>query len=240
MILYKYKDLTEPAHVLSILRGRLFCASPNIVNDPNEFKFTVDYRINQQTFVVLDSIRKNSGHGFNISVLGDNFPMKSALELDMVIRPLFEDLVLQIRRDLGIASFAKDSNSSQLWERYAGDGDGVCVEISLRNEDNVRRVDYEDDRRIHMNSILASLVDAGARKNLYEKILLTKTTCWQTENEMRYISKVGNVELSFDMNITKLTIGQKVSEQDEQLLRATIQNTFPSAVVVKQQKQRNG
>ena len=91
--------------------------------------------------------------------------------------------VQEIKSECRVACFSEDNRSILMWAYYADKHRGVCIEFDTSNdpiffnENSLYRVEYSNSFPI---------ITTINRENAL-KILLTKATCWEHENEVRLI-----------------------------------------------------
>ena len=217
MRLYKYRDLSPPGdeaftRLSEILRSNAFwCASPSTLNDPTEFVWECDYESSSNTSRLLaDALVKSKGRPPEVArALAD-----AAVEnrrIETLARPVFETMIEQCRAEVGLACFATSGNNDVMWERYGGQGNGVCIEIEAPDEllhTHLHPVEYPVSKRLHIDQLLASYTDRSSTQTIYTVTLLSKLPFWAREREVRFISRRQNVTVHIsDSRISRLILG---------------------------------
>lgn len=231
MQIYKFKDLTDEqkhAHFLQIvLRKFIWCARPDSLNDEDEFKFELNYEPSPHTAQLLSkAIAEHKAANF----LPPHISASLALEnerLEVIARPIIEDIVEKCRTSVGITSFSITKSEAVLWEKYGGNGNGVCVEINIPDHlvgHSYHRVHYEQEKIFHVDSFLESALFPDRVFETYRNILLTKTKKWEQEEEIRFVGNRQNVNLIFDGCISEVTFGPNVPTHNLEKLVAHIAN----------------
>lgn len=217
MKIYKFKDLTEldkHSHFLQIvLQGSIWCANPDSLNDEDEFKFKLDYEPSQDTADLLTQVIEKYR---TTNLLPPNLSATMVLEskrLEKIAEPIMSRVIQQCRDDIGITSFSLIKDDNQLWKKYGGKGNGVCVEINIPDPlagQIYHEVQYVPERIFHVDIFLKSSLFPDKAFETYRNILLTKTKRWEEEKELRFIGKRQDVNFVFDGIVTEITFGSCV------------------------------
>lgn len=215
MKIYKFKDLRDNEkhiHLYQIIdQNRIWCAAPASLNDDREFSFEIDYNFSEDTTSLLyDFIHYYGNHKDQAleTVMHTIFNNK----IKNYVRPIARKLIRQCRNQVGVTSFSLKHNCQRLWEEYGGQGNGAIVEFELPDSlvgKTFHLVNYVDERIFHMNEFLK--YRAGSEADLYRHMLCTKLMKWSHENEVRFLGRVSNVSLYFDIPITQVFTGPNVS-----------------------------
>ena len=220
MKVYKFKDLTaegkHPHFLQMVLENTIWCASPDSLNDVDEFNFKLDYEPSASTPDLLSHVIAKYRTTKHL------LPRVSALlalkneRLEDIAGPIISDVVHKRRHTIGITSFSAIKTDAHLWNEYGGAGNGVCVEINIPESivgQSYHRVHYVPEKKFHVDSFLESALYIDKAFETYKNILLTKTMKWSKEEEIRFIGKRQNVNLIIDGHITEVIFGPHVSPQ---------------------------
>jgi hypothetical protein len=230
MQIYKFKDLTAErthSHFLQIvLQNSIWCASPDSLNDEDEFRFTLDYEPSLRTHQLLSQVVAQYR---TTSFLPPHLSTSLVLENDrlrIITSPIIDDIIEKYRRGVGVTSFSMTKADDRLWEEYGGKGNGACVEINI--PDHVvghayHRVRYLPAKVFHIDTFLESAIFPDRVFQTYQNMLLTKTKKWEQE-EIRFIGNRQNVNLIFDGYISEVTFGSEVPAETLAQLTAHIAN----------------
>jgi hypothetical protein len=236
--IYKYRDLSNPtptslARVHRLISKRVvWCAAPGTLNDPDEFAWECDYSSTPDTSrLVADLIVRTKGRpralAHQIAALA-----LSAHSMEEYGADIIANLIAQCRRDFGLACFGTSSTNEVLWQRYAGAGMGVCVELDVPEhllDTQLHRVRYCDVKRIHIDALLRSRLEREAAEKFYNDSLLTKSSFWAPEEEIRFVSKQPNVNVVIDGSVvTQIVVGEQVSG----MVREVIEHAAAGIVVL--------
>ena len=213
MKIYKFKDLRNKAnhsHFFDILiYNKIWCASPDSLNDENEFRFSMNYSPTSKTAELLTK---------NIAMLGSGeYPpsMVAAYavlhnQIEHIAKPIISNVIEKCRSTIGITSFSASATAEELWSEYGGKGNGVVVEFELPDHELGNRyhpVKYVSEKIFHVDVFLEAQL--GSSSEVFKQMLCTKTTNWAQENEIRYLAKIQNVGIEFDIPITNIILGKK-------------------------------
>lgn len=231
MKIYKFKDLTDldkHHHFLQIvLENKIWCASPDSLNDEDEFNFELDYSFSSNTVSLLTQVlakyKTNGFHRMAPALLSE----MTNEELETLAKPIVINIVSQCRETLGVTSFSINRDDEQLWDEYGGKGNGVCVEIDIPDTlvgQYYHLIQYVSEKKFHLDLFLKSALFSDKISVVYKNILTTKTKKWATENEIRFIGKKQNVNLIFDGEITKIIFGSNVPAKTMNKLEGKIKN----------------
>ncbi len=221
MKIYKYRAM-PPGDELALERIErivchrlLWCARPDTLNDPVEFAWTCDFDESPMTVnLVAELLQEANGRSPTIA---------RQMALDVIRRgklgelcaPVIDDMIQRQRNEVGIACFGTAPDNPTLWERYGGNGAGVCVELDVSDslfEMHLHRVVYDDHLQIHIDDFLRARNDRHFAARVYAA-LMTKTKRWEPEGEIRFISKRQQVEVVIDgSRVTKVFLASKLDQ----------------------------
>lgn len=230
MHIYKFKDLTDESkhsHFLQIvMKNLIWCASPDSLNDPDEFRFKLEYSPSSRTRELLtQAVARYRTTSFLPPELSATHAVDND-RLRVIAPPIIEATIEKCRSETGIVSFSTTKEDPCLWKEYGGKGNGVCVEINIPDHligDVYHRVRYVEEKIFHVDSFLEASLFPEKVFETYRNMLLTKTRGrWGKEEEIRFIGNLQNVNLVFDGNITAVTFGPNVSAATLEKLTACI------------------
>jgi hypothetical protein len=216
MKIYKFKDLSvikNHPHFFQILfENKIWCASPESLNDSEEFCFKMDYRPSEHTEHLLTKIMEKFGKaGFSPEMAAAHTLRDNKLEA--FSNPIVKGLIDECRSTIGVTSFTSVGMGEQLWENYGGSGNGAVVEFEISDSllgDTFHPVGYVPERIFHVDVFLKSQVTDA--RPIFRNILCTKTLSWSPEKEIRFLGKTPNVNFTLDSPITNVTLGSLVSD----------------------------
>lgn len=216
MKIYKFKDLRDDSahhHLFQIIdENKVWCAAPGSLNDENEFDFKMDYQPTEKTGLLLTKMIAKLGQQRFPPYMTASYALLNN-KLEEFTKPLVEDIVRKFRSTIGLTSFSVVGNSTWLWKEYGGMGNGAVVEFELSDQSlghTFHPVEYVSERVVHIDVFLKSqLADSN---QIFKKILCTKTEQWKDEQEIRFLGKSPNVNITFEAPVTGLTIGRNVTD----------------------------
>lgn len=105
------------------------------------------------------------------------------------------------RRDMGICSFSELQNSEEMWQNYADDSKGYCIEYDMQDYNELRAlfpVVYQENRETNIvTNILSSFIgemiygmsngQIVSDKSQFIRLFLTKNLIWSYQKEWRLI-----------------------------------------------------
>lgn len=217
MRLYKYRDLRRPDetcldYLAQILVHEAFWAArPDTLNDPTEFKWACDFTPTPRTKQLLANVL----HRTNTRSAADAlFLAHRAIEdnrLEAYAAPVVALMQARCRDEIGLVCFGTSADSKVLWQRYGGDGVGVCIEFEAAPHllgSQLRPVTYATTKTLHIDQVLAATLDEQAASMVYEAALLTKPAHWHEEAEVRFISKQQGVSVKLSASpLLRVTFG---------------------------------
>lgn len=110
-------------------------------------------------------------------------------------------LAYHARQGMGICSLSALKNSNKMWQNYADDAKGYCIEYDLRGYENVNLlfpVVYQDNRETNIvTNMVAAFIgqmivgmsygQIAADKSQFMRMFLTKDTKWASQKEWRLL-----------------------------------------------------
>lgn len=215
MKIYKFKDLSDDkvhSHFFQILfENKIWCASPESLNDPEEFQFKIDYCPSERTEFLLGRMIEKLGR----SKIPPKMVAAQALRnnrLEKFAAPLMQGIVETCRSTIGVTSFTCTYVGAELWEKYGGSGNGVVLEFEVLDSsigNMFHHVEYVLERIFHLDIFIESQI--GDSLPIFKKILCTKTQHWAHEQEIRFLGKNSNINFTLECPITKVILGDLVS-----------------------------
>jgi hypothetical protein len=232
MRLYKFKELSDrkcaPHFLQIVLDGCIWCASPDSLNDEEEFQFRLDYCPTPRTLPLLI----HAVHTFRTTnllppELSASHVMASE-RLELLAAPVIGEMIDKCRKMIGVTSFSMDGEAPHLWDSYGGCGNGACIEIEIPDDQMGRAyhaVEYVDEKIFHVDMFLEGSLNSEYLPKLFRAMLATKTReRWSNEREIRFIGNRQNVKLKFDGNVKSVTFGRNVAAETLRDLRNRIED----------------
>lgn len=149
---------------------------------------------------------------------------------DLKIKEQLEKLLAlayHARQGMGICSLSALKNSNEMWQNYADDAKGYCIEYDLREYGNVNLlfpVVYQNNREtnIVINMVAAfigqmiigmSYGQIKADRSQFMRMFLTKDTKWAYQKEWRLLGDA-NYKLSAP-SIHAIYLGKNMDDQNK-------------------------
>ncbi len=204
-----------------LLRREVFwCARPDTLNDPEEFAWRCDYTASAVTEKLLADLLVQVMGRTQAQAKERSAAAISAGRLEAVAEPIFQGMIQQCRNEIGLVCFGTSPDNSVLWQRYGGNGAGVCVEIDVPEEHletQLHRVQYSFAKSIHVDQLMRSFLDPNHVREVYTLVLLSKPSTWAAEEEIRFISRKQEVLVRIDgSHITRLIFGNRLESRVKQ------------------------
>ena len=209
---FKYRDINKYS-LDSLIKGSLYFASPDKLNDPFDCR--------------LD-IKKSILHAAS-KLKGEQASKIIALSKD-------ENLYESIKEDfsrIGVCSFSLDSKNVVMWSHYANNHKGITIlydfpEIYLNDKNKfigITEVSYEEDPLTNWFVHIASKSKMILKDYIFElaRLLLTsKDPGWAYENEVRIIRPTpGNFEIKKEF-IKQICFGLHTPKEDIKLIKEIV------------------
>lgn len=230
MKIYKYRDFSQPDEVVyarlegSLRHREFWCARPDTLNDPNEFSWKCDFSVSPSTVRLLTELLvQEKGHPTE-EAHSRAVGSINAGRIEILTEPFIAGMIQQCREEIGLVCFGTSEANETLWERYAGAGAGLCIEVevpdSLFFNKQLHLITYSDDRRIHLDTLLRARLNPQDVAQVFAVSLLSKSSSWEPEEEIRFISKRQQVNVVIEgSEITRVIIGPAVAPARTDLIR---------------------
>lgn len=146
------------------------------------------------------------------------------------IKKQFEDLIrmaYHAKEKIGICSFSELKESDEMWNDYAGNESGYCIEYDVSYYElnkSIFPVHYTDERIIDIirslvENFIAQMISGFSYgkietdKSQYLRLFLTKNTEWSNQKEWRLLGDAG--EKVSTPKIVNIYLGKKVKKDDK-------------------------
>lgn len=262
--LYRYRSVTRDSmnyRLNEIENGTIFLSHPKDFNDKSEarthlntndlanyhkkqhFEEEFKDKLSKKQFAEIfdDSEWYKKLMDFSAKQDAVKNPERVNQEIEKVVWKTFENLVEEMniltRKMIRIASFTTDFDNLSMWDRYANNHQGICLEYDIEHLANI----YQRNRlfpvfyKYKMADMLRAVVSEKYSKfHFFEFIAMHKTKYWSDENEWRLIYNpsawfknmhdVPDEFLEQGKNIyfarpSKLLLGMDIKKEHEKILR---------------------
>ena len=207
MKIYKYRDFSNPNEddfrrlEASIHRHLVWCARPETLNDPQEFVWECDYTATRATPDLLTEVLVKARGRSQADARAIAVVAIQHGRLESVAKPVFIGMIEQCRNEVGLTCFGAAPNNEILWRRYGGHGAGVCVEFEVPADllgTQLHRVKYPEQKCLHVDQLMRAFVDGSYAQVVYDVALLSKSSCWANEEEIRFVSQRHSILVALD------------------------------------------
>lgn len=217
MKLYKYRPINQFIDSI-IIANKIWYPKRKQLNDPEDLLLAIynDVTIDiYKEFLIKRSLNEYRANKF----LRDNFRQafirnkltdKAKNKIEKALNKM------QSQFDgLGILCLSEHADNDFLWDRYADNYKGICIEFELPANEYLLKVTYTESRpKLKLSELL--LGDDG--EIMIVEVLRTKTMKWNDEEEWRYFIKKGNVEFPFLGNITGVKFGKMAIQSNKDMI----------------------
>lgn len=191
MRVYKYRGgdkTTLYRDIKSLIKSQIYSASIESLNDPFEAKV----KVHGESFEIGKYLKQfySEKHHDNIK----------KVEVDFF--RLFNDF-LETSKTWGVYSLSKSYKDELLWSYYADSHRGFCVEYDLEKLmeykiDTEPIIDVKYEKNMPTITSLDFINIEQNKKLLHEKLIGTKSKCWEHEDEIRIVTgQIGLFDYDF-------------------------------------------
>ena len=170
--LYKYVSLATKEHRARIcrliVRGEIFYAHPNLLNDPVDSEFAVTFDEASRT---------------------KNLRAKKH-ELVRFVKAWFKD---EEKNSLCVLSLSEKNDNALMWSHYGDCHKGICLELTVPLDNGLHQVQYSKERPlVYFNDFDEATRDPDRFNRSIIRALMTKSDDWAYEAEWRCIEIGGS------------------------------------------------
>lgn len=226
-MLYKFHRINANFDTL-IKNNSFWFSKPSEYNDPFDMQFSGNLKSTLEEYELMEKGIKQNIQS-ELRVIRDEYLselVSQTLALLDVDKTINELLALTLQR-FGICCFTESVDNLLMWAHYTDSHKGVCLEfdedILVKIEKSwLVKIKYSDDFPI-----------VSQTKDI-EKALLTKSKCWEYENEFRLLSnKQGLVRFPIEA-LRSVIFGAKASESEvNRLIKLVNQSGYKNIVFKK-------
>jgi hypothetical protein len=206
-MLYKFHRINE--YLTSLIENNSFWFSkPTEYNDPFDMQFSGNLKSTLEDYELMQkSIKQNIQSEYQTISEKDLSELVSysltLLDFDKTINEL---LTLTLHR-FGICCFTESVDNLLMWSHYTDSHKGVCLEFDENilfeiEKSRLVKIKYSNDFPIVNQT------------NDIEKALLTKSKCWEYENEFRLLSHKQGVVTFPKQALKSIIFGAKAEESE--------------------------
>lgn len=150
------------------------------------------------------------------------------------IKPQIEMLIkiaMDAKEKMGICALCEDNDNEYMWEKYAKDSSGYCIEYELDDYEfnkDLFPVIYDADRKTNIvMSIVANFIgqlitsfsnnQIQADASQYLRLFVSKYPEWEYQNEWRILGNAGTTLKA--PKIRRIIIGKNASQEDRNKMK---------------------
>lgn len=232
--LYKYRGFEKLEHVKDIFLDRvLFFAHPDQLNDEYELKPIIDGNCSREEFIdfcheqiILDHPEYTEEEITREihNVISTHFPLAPETIHQ------FEEKLRYHYSQFGVLSLDADPLIPRMWERYADDYTGICIQFdrlclaARKNIFGAKPVTYSKER-----PRMPTIASHEAINEAIEKACRTKLEEWSYEHEWRIVDPLPLFQEKFPRGqkqhfpsgvLTGVILGPRISEEHARLIQS--------------------
>lgn len=176
------------------------------------FEFFVDILVNQQLYATSYKDMNDAMEGIYYE---SGIPPSALLEIK------------EEKERFNICSLSRDCNNPLLWAHYANGSRGVNIGIEVEESEilDFKDIIYGD---------LPTIRDCSNTLLTAKKILTHKHKSWEYEEETRIFTSYN--EKYVKIEIKKIILGERISDQHKQLIKSLAEKLVPNAQLIENQR----
>ena len=146
-------------------------------------------------------------------------------------------VAMEARQKLGICSLSETENNKEMWNNYANNNSGYCIEYDVSDYEfnkDILPVVYKDDRNCNVitqlinmfiNDMIYNFSDKQIKTDIsqYISLFVTKNLIWEYQKEWRLIGNAG--EKAKAPKIKNVYLGYNVSSENEKKIHDYFKDT---------------
>ncbi|MBS1732221.1 MAG: DUF2971 domain-containing protein [Bacteroidetes bacterium] len=237
-IIYKYRDWEKDFHKTIITKQELYFAQPHTLNDPYDVRPPYNFVVPDLDLEAARKRIREAGKSIRPDLTDEELEQEVEIRLQSIIQDPVSyfkknrmDHVLDSSRydTIGVLSFCSAFDNEPMWAHYGNNHNGFAigfntVKLARALNCTVGLVDYNDtplDYHI-----------MGDNSGLLEKELFRKSTKWQSEQELRFLTVgVGlyrNRVNTFPADtVEEIVFGLNTSKETQDQIIAASNQTLP-------------
>ena len=219
--IFKMMPITENTLKL-LIKKELWFGMPNILNDPFECHFSMEFIGELPNDEYLKEYYKNE---LEIDTAIIERIQRNKTNVDFLLKDIEASIHNKVMTDIGICSFTKKYNDIKMWSHYANSHKGICLvfdKVQLMNSSNFLGI---NESEIEYVKVLPKVEVFSDRNKIVLKgddllrIITSKLNNWFDEEEIRYtlrlFNKYARRSIPFDPLALKAVIfGEKIDFED--------------------------
>lgn len=245
--IYKFRTWSQKYHRDTLIKNELFYASPSEINDPFDFKITIDYTL-------LDTFEKREK--YIDKLIGETIDVLIQRGIDPILKK--KELIWRLEHDIknmqlefdntnsiwtdnrfGVISFSQRWDSILMWSHYSENHKGFCIGYNRKKieESNI----FGSAGGVKYSETYPS-IDPNNNEPLKELIIKTHTKAheWHYEKEYRITQIWDEAKPSIKERIisvpndfiVEVILGRLISEKDKsEILKITLERNIPTYLI---------
>lgn len=226
-MLYKFHRINE--YLTSLIENNSFWFSkPTEYNDPFDMQFSGNLKsTTEDSKLMQKSIKLNIQSEYeniseeDLSALISQF--STLIDVDKTIN----DVLTLILHRFGICCFTESVDNLLMWAHYTDSHKGVCLEF---DEDTLVKIEKSWLVKIKYSNDFPIVNET----NDIEKALLTKSKCWEYENEFRLLSHKQGIVTFPKEALRSIIFGAKADKSEvDRIIKLVNQSGYKNIVFKK-------
>jgi hypothetical protein len=244
-VFYKYREIPSETETTrwqwledTLVRRKVYFASPSTLNDPFDCYPRIDLTGNEQvlrarTADLLSDVYSARGQAITDRIRrGAEFQEAITEQITALRDDEFRNKTLYdvIDKSTGVYCMSRSARSVLQWSYYGGGHTGFCMEFNVPIDarppfDQVVAMEYVTDREgVDLFDVIG-----GSNRNHVWKMVRKKFGHWSHEEEVRaFMPSAGVYELEADV-LTGILFGLKAPERQKQRVRDLASSGWPNA-----------
>lgn len=193
-VIYKYRDWEKDFHKTIITKRELYFAQPHALNDPYDVRPPYNFIVPDIDIELARNRIRDAGKSIEPELTDEQLER----EVEIRLQAIMQDPVRYFKRNrmdhvldsarydtIGVLSFCSAFDNEPMWAHYGNNHNGFAigfntVRLARALNCTVGVVDYND--------IPLDYYIMGDNSGLLEKELFRKSTKWQSEQEIRFLT----------------------------------------------------
>jgi len=165
----------------------------------------------------IETFSKNSFFAPTLETFDDELEANFKEQISFLSKSLKDNLVevTAHKNKIGVYCLAKTYDNKHLWENYAGDNQGYCIEYDIEKlTDRSKNLDYADKIEILYDNRTPVLgIQDIINRNLIPKMFGIKRVKYRPEQEIRLIFDSASLKVHHESAITAIYFGTNSNEE---------------------------
>jgi len=206
----------------TLIKKELWFGKPNILNDPFECHFKLEFTGELPNDDYLKNYYKDT---LKINHAIPERIHRNKSNVDFLLKDIEGSLHERIISDIGICSFTKKNNDTKMWSQYANSHKGICLVfdnnelLSSSNFLSATATEIDYVKNLPKVDVVSDISNLYLEGDDLIKISNSKLIDWDDEKEIRYMIRFHNVNalrsIPFNVKALKgIIFGEKMDNDD--------------------------